>query len=181
MEIVMTLTGSEIKRCKYPLWASLSSALPPLVFLFVGVFLLLSWVGTVFTALTEAGCSSIGENLQLLIGAWIFLILGGTLLIHHTEIIVTDKGIRARILLLKWVFIPWEDVLDVTVPSVLGYSNSSLMRFIQVKKLTPLHQLASLCYTTGSNPVLIINWCMNGYEEVIQIIEEHIKENQNGE
>ena len=97
---------------------------------------------------------------------------------QYTEIGVTDTGMKVRVFVFWWVFIPWEDVLGVTVPPLPVYNDPRLMRLIRVRKLTLFHRLASICYATGPQPILIVNKHMADYEELIQTIEDHVKQNQ---
>lgn len=169
----------EAKRYKYPLWGSLSSTVPPLLFIFIGFALLLLGMGTLFDVLPDIGqYPSTSSAIGLLVGGWVPLILGAMLLTLHTEVIVTTRGIKVRVFIFRWIFIPWEDILDVTVPSIPVYNDPNLWCFIRVRKLTLFHRLVSLNWRTGSDPVLIISKYMDGYRELIKIIEEHVEHNQ---
>jgi len=81
---------------------------------------------------------------------------------------------RVRVFIFKWVFIPWEDVLGITVTPIPGGNDPNLWRFIRVRRLTLFHRLSSICYCTGIKPVLIINKHIENYEELIRTIEEHV-------
>lgn len=168
--------GSEQKRYKYPLCGVLLSTVPPSVVVLFGLVLLLRWVETLLVALSGLlrGYQPRGEDLKYLGVAWIPLIIGCTLLTFYTEVIVAEAGMKVRVLIFKWVFIPWEDVLAITVTPIPGGNDPNLWRFIRVKRLTLFHRLLSICYLTGLQPVLIIGKQMEGYEELIQIIEEHV-------
>lgn len=117
-----------------------------------------------------------GEDILSLVGPLVALAFGGILSTLYTEVIVTDVGIRARVCILKWVFIPWENVLGVTVPPIPGFDDPNLWRFVRVKKLTIFHRLVSMSYLTGWEPVLIINSHIEGYEELIRAIEEQMRQ-----
>ena len=54
----------------------------------------------------------------------------------NTEVIVTERGMRVRVFVFRWVFIPWEDVLGVTVPPIRGGNGPKLWRFVRVPRLT---------------------------------------------
>lgn len=166
------------KRYKYPLWGILSSIVPSSIAILIGLALLLRWVGTIFTVLSDlvGGYPPASGDLQFLATAWMPFVIGGTLLTLYTEVIVTDDGMKVRVFIFKWVFIPWEDVLGVTVPPIPGGNDPSLWRFIRVRKLTLFHRLSSICYCTGIKPVLIVNKHIEGYEELIRTIEEHVEQ-----
>ena len=138
------------------------------------------WLGAVLGMLPESwwGNRPIGDYVGLLLGSLIFLVIGGTLLTLYTEVIVTEDGLKVRVLVFKWVFIPWAEVLGITVTPLPGANSPSLWRFIQVKRLTIFHRLTSSCYLTGLNPVIIINKNLRGYEELVQVIEKHLEQNQ---
>lgn len=172
-----------VGRYRYPLWATLWSTVPPSLCFLIGLAVLPRWVKTVFTLLYDLarGYTSESQDIQFAGTAWIPLVLGGILLTLYTEVIVSDDGIKARVFVFKWVFIPWNDVLDVIATPLLGYAgyaDSQLWCFVRVRKLTPFHRLASACYLTGLEPVLIINMHIEGYEELIQIIKDHVEQNQ---
>lgn len=164
------------KRYKYPLWGVLSSTVPPLIAIFAGLVLLPRWIIILFNVLLGLlqGHQPAGDELKYLGGAWIPIFLGCTLLTLYTEVVVTEEGMKVRVFIFKWVFIPWEDVLDITVTPIPGCNDPNLWRFVRVRRLTFFHRLASICYLTGLKPVLIINKHMEGYEELIRTIEEHV-------
>lgn len=164
------------KRYKYPLWGILSSTVPPSIFIITGLALLPRWIRTVITvasALVQRYPPA-RNDLWFLAAPWILFFIGMSLLTLYTEVIVTEAGMKVRVFIFKWVFIPWEDVLEITVTPLPGYSDPNLWRFIRVRKLTLFHRLDSICYLTGLKPVLIINKHMEGYEELIRIVEEHV-------
>jgi hypothetical protein len=166
------------KRYAYPLWAILSSTVVPLVLIIVGFALLPQWANLVFSlvsALVRRRPPAIA-SFQSLAAPWVFLLLGLNLLTLHTEVVVTKEGMKVRVFIIKWVLIPWEDVLGLTVSPLPGGNDPKLWRFVRVRKLTPFHRLDSLCYLTGPDPVLIINRHMSGYEELVQVIAEHLQE-----
>lgn len=168
------------KRYKYPLWGVLSSTVPPSIAVFFGLVLLPRWVETLFAVLSSLlrGYQPKGEDLKYLGVAWIPLIIGCTLLTLYTEVIVTEAGMKVRVFIFKWVFIPWEDVLGITVTPIPGGNDPNLWCFIRVRRLTFFHRLASICYLTGLQPVLIIGKQIEGYEELMQIIEAHVAKQQ---
>jgi hypothetical protein len=92
----------------------------------------------------------------------------------YTEVVASDEGMKVRVLIFKWMFVPWEDVLGITITPLPGGNDPNLWRFVQVRKLTLFHRVAGLAYYTGLYPVLIINKHIEDYEELIRIIEEHI-------
>jgi hypothetical protein len=176
----IALMEHEAKRYKYPLWANLSSTVPSLLSICIGLALLLLGIGMLFNMLPDIGQGYpvVVEALGLLVAGCVFLIGGATVLTLYTEVIVTTRGIKVRVFIFRWIFIPWEDILDVTVPSIPVYNDPNLWCFIRVRKLTLFHRLVSLNWRTGSDPVLIISKYMDGYRELIKIIEEHVEHNQ---
>lgn len=177
----------EGKRYKYPLWVVLSYAVPLLVLISAGAALLLRWIGTVFTVLFALmqGHPPAGEDLQFALigwmGPWICVILAGVDLARYTEVIVSAAGMRVRVYFFKWVFIPWEDVLGITVTPIPGGNIPTLWRFVQVRRLTCFHRLASMAFLTGPWPVLVIGRDLSDYGELVQIIEEHVQRAQTGD
>lgn len=170
------------KRYKYPLWVLLSCAVPLSILILAGVALLLRWIGMVFTVLfvLMQGHTPAGQDLEFVaigwIGPWICFMLGGLDLARYTEVIVTATGMRVRVYFFKWVFIPWEDVLGITVTPILNIP--TLGRFVQVRRLTYFHRLASMAFLTGPQPVLIIGNDLSDYVELVQIIEEQVRKAQ---
>jgi hypothetical protein len=166
------------KRHKYPLWVTLSYIVPSLFLILLGFALLLSWVGAIFGVLPDEhwGPRPLSDYVALLVVGILTVFSGGLLLTLYTEVIVTDRGIMAKVLIFRWVLIPWEDVMGITVTPL--HNDPDLWRFIRVRKLTFFHRFASLCYNTGSDPVLIVSSSMDSYEELMQIIEEHVEQNR---
>jgi len=151
-----------------------------LVAILAGLVLLPRWITTLFSVLLGLlqGCRPGGDELKYLGVAWMPLVIGCTLLTLYTEVIVGKEGMKVRVFIFKWIFIPWQDVLDVTVPPIPGGNDPNLWRFIRVRRLTFFHRLVSICYLTGLKPVLIIGKQIEGYEELIQTIEEHVAKKQ---
>jgi hypothetical protein len=79
-----------------------------------------------------------------------------------------------RVHVFMWVFVPWEDVLGLTVTPIPGGNDPRLWQFIRVRTLTIFHTLASICYLTGRNPIIIVNKHMRGYDELMATISEHV-------
>ena len=164
------------ERYTYPLWASLWSAVTPLVAVAFGLALLPRWIKSVplLVAGLVQGRPPDSAVLWSLPAPWVALVLGLTLLTLHCEVIVTKQGMKVRIFIIKWTFIPWKNVLGLTASPLPGGNDPKLWRFVRVRKLTPFHRLASVCYLTGIDPVLVINRHMRGYEELVQVISEHL-------
>lgn len=180
LEVTISVMEFEAKRYKYPLWFSLLCVFP-LIGLSVGLVLWLCGMMTIAGLLDLAErYPTTGGGLGLLIGGSLSTIIAITVLTIHTEIIVTDGGMKARVFFIRWMFIPWEHVLDVGILPVPGYNDPSTWRCIRVQKLTCFHKLASLSCGTGTDPILIIYKCLDGYEELMQLIEEHIEHHKAG-
>jgi len=172
------VTEHSIQRYKYPLWATLSSIVPSLALFLIGFATLPRGVQaavSMFTSLIRGGSLS-GEDLLSLAGPLVALAFGGVLSTLYTEVIVTNSGMKVRVYIFKWAFIPWKDVLGVTVPPIPGCNDPNLWCFVRVNRLTLFHRLASISYKTGSKPVLIINKYIEGYGELIKRIEEHVEQ-----
>jgi hypothetical protein len=172
------------ERYSYPLWLTLLTIVPPSVFFLMGLVWPFLWLGAVLGLLPH-GMQTVSEYIGGLLFGSIPCLLGGTLLTYHTEIVVTDRGLKARIFIFKWVFIPWEDVLGVIVPPIAiqygamwGADALRFMRAIRVRRLTLFHRLMSLSQRTGWQPVLIVNYRLRGYDELLQTIEDRVSASQ---
>ncbi len=167
------------RKYKYSPWFDLSVIAPSLIGLFVGLILWLCGMTAILAELFDLSRQYLtaSEGLGFLVAGSIFAVSAGVVLTLHTEIVVTDEGMKIRVLIVKWMFIPWKDVLSVGVVPILGYYDPGSWYYIRVKKLTCFHQLASLSYGIGTDPVLIIYKYLDGYEDLVRIIKEHIGHN----
>ena len=167
-------------RYRLPLWTTLASTVPALFFLVLGLALLPRWVWTICTAVWAlvSGNLLARELFEFMLVGWIPFMMGATLLSLYTEFDIADEGMRVRVFAFKWVFIPWEDVLGLTLPRIPGGNDPRLWHFVRVRKLTPFHRLLSLSYQMGADPVLPIHRRIENYEMLVQIIEEHIEQNR---
>jgi len=171
---------NKMQRYRYSLPVALWSAGIHSIFVLTGIAVLPKWVRTVFSVLSTLLSHAVPgqEELGFLWAPWVSILVGATLLSLYTEVIVTEKGMRARVLLFFWKFIPWKDVLGITVTPIPGSSDPSRMRCVQVRRLTFFHRILGICYLAGIHPVLFINKHIEDYEGLVEVIEEHIEQNQ---
>ena len=108
------------------------------------------------------------------LGNLIFLCLGLTLLTLYNEVDIDEAGLKIRVFIFFWRFVPWEDVIRITITPIVGANNPTQWRFIQVRKLTIFHHIISLSYKTGSNPIVIINKHIRNYDELFEVIERRL-------
>lgn len=170
----------ETQRHKYPLGAVLWSVVMPSIIVLVGFVQMprgITAIAGVGSGLLK-GKPPARADLWSIVAPWMDLLLGGILLSLYTEVITSAKGMKVRVFVFAWVFVPWEDVLGVVVPALPGANAPRRWHFVQVRRLTFFHRLLGMMYLTGSKPVVVINRSIDGYEELLRVIEERIEQNQ---
>jgi len=171
--------ASSIKEFKYPLWLSLLCIMPPLFVVLVGAMLLGSAIFGLLNILFPAAFNvppAISQNLLgSLVGGGIGLLLGLVSLALYTHIYTTPDGLKVKIYCVISVFVPWQDVIELRVCSLPPpYNDPNKWRTIQVKRLSIFHRLLGHSFGVGSKPIIVINSGLQGYDELIAIIESHM-------
>lgn len=111
--------------------------------------------------------------------ATLFAITGGMVGINlFPDIIVRDDGLSVKCFFFKWFFVPWEDIIAVRVSLA---SVRKRIYLVQVRKLTLVHRLISLCQQGSLQPSFLITPSIYGYHELLRVIREHIDEAQKSE
>lgn len=169
---------SSVKEFKYPLWLSLLYVVPPLFMALVGVALLgltmLELTNMLFSAAFNVSPAISQNLLGSFVGGGIALLGGLVGLAGHTHIYATPDGLKVKIYCVISVFVPWQDVIELRVcPLPPPYNDPDKWRIIQVKRLSVFHRLLGHSYGVGSKPIIVINRWLQGYDELIAIIESH--------
>jgi hypothetical protein len=164
-------------RYRYRLKTTWALIIPCLSLLLIGIALLPRGIKATLSIFLESTKEyPTKDAILFIIGPCLVLYGAGVISTLYTEIIITDLGMKVRILIFKWRFIPWQDVLGIS-PPVLGGSYN-VWRLIIVRQLTLFHRIVSLVYRTDFKPVLLICSQIQGYNELIRTIEEHVEDTE---
>jgi hypothetical protein len=88
----------------------------------------------------------------------------------YSDIQVFDQGLKIQVFCFWWVSISWEDIEDIRA-SLWGFSQSYV---VVVHKLTSIHRFIGFSYGTFFKPAFIISKKLNGYNELVGIINERL-------
>ena len=102
----------------------------------------------------------------------IFPVLVG---ISVPDIRVTDKGLFIQAFFFLWIFVSWEDVLEIRPQYRISILRKKAA-VVLVRKLTPFHWLIGML-RGKLRPGFQISHSINGYEELIDLIQRKIEQN----
>ena len=112
------------------------------------------------------------KDIRIILFSFIPFLLSGYFFATYTPLIINENGIEVRTFLFFPVFIPWENVLSISSPSLPLMGSSQRWSFIRVKKLTIFHRMISLSYWLGFKPTIYVSNQINNYHELVEEITQ---------
>jgi len=160
---------------RYPPWISLLNKIGAVLAILLGLCPLLMSAGSF--AMSVGSWPQFAEWMQTAGRIFIFwflpcLIGVGTVVHSFPDVTVSSAGLETTVLFGIPVHIPWNEVLALRGSPWSRRRRDD--RIILVKKLTPWHRLISLGYCLDLRPGLLIMDRMEGYHELVKIIEAHL-------
>lgn len=89
---------------------------------------------------------------------------------------VNDDGLHIQVYAFRyiWKFVAWKDVQSIKLaPRLDRWGRSQWL--VKVNKLTYWHRIISQYYGCGPEPVFVINSDLDGWDELIEIIEDKLE------
>jgi hypothetical protein len=88
---------------------------------------------------------------------------------------VTPHGLRVQVYawFFYWRSVPWSEILDVADTSKFDRRGARI-QVIKVRRLSRWHRQLSLFYNTGSQPVIVLTSEMQGREQLVALVREHL-------
>ena len=88
----------------------------------------------------------------------------------YSDIRISDSGLGVKVFLFWWVFLRWDEVVGMR-DRPLSLSGT---RLIVVRRLTPFHRLIGLSAGWTFKPTVVIRRNLQGFQEVVRVINEKI-------
>lgn len=102
---------------------------------------------------------------------------GGMALNMFPDLGISAEGLHVRFFAVKWLFVPWSDVIDLSITPATAASKTPGY-VIRVRKLTIWHRMLGYFMGSGTTPGVIFASDIEGYDRLVRELRTHIEKAQ---